>query len=290
MKERIKKLLPARLVENLQRLKLYLDLSKSYTKASFSFADIPVPRLKSSYANKVEKESAPSKRIMKKLKSYVGAGPIGPNKYWEYPWVISHLNLKPGLKVLDAGCGRAPIQYLLADLGLEVVGIDPFEDVGWHGIDKRLSKKYGVNINYRVEGMEKISFPDESFDRVLSVSVIEHCRAQYVIDELATPQTRADRTLQAKMMREMARVLKPGGLLVVTLDVMFPERGAVLECNVNVMNLIQASGLELLGPEIPAGYYGHPDFYINNLKQMKDLDIQDYTGVRGTSLGLIFKK
>ena len=46
------------------------------------------------------------------------------------------------------------------------------------GIDRRLAKKYGLNIEYRVEGMERISYDDGTFDRVVSASVLEHCRAK----------------------------------------------------------------------------------------------------------------
>jgi hypothetical protein len=92
------------------------------------------------------------------------------------------------------------------------------------------------------------------------------------------------------MMQQMVRVLKPGGILMVTLDVMFPERGAVLECNVNADNLVRAAGIELLGGPVKPSYYGRPDFDIKKLAAMPDLDIQDYTGVVGTSLGLIFRK
>jgi len=93
---------------------------------------------------------------------------------------IKNLDLKPGMTFLDAGCGHSPIQYFLADLGIRVSGIDPVENAAWHGIDRRLARKFSLDIDYRVEGMEKISYPDESFDRVASVSVLEHCRAKRV--------------------------------------------------------------------------------------------------------------
>ncbi|MFH0920466.1 MAG: class I SAM-dependent methyltransferase [Fibrobacterota bacterium] len=290
MKEALARALPMPLVNWLRRLRVAFALCRPYCTRPFGTQEMPSASGQNSYALTAEKESAAYRRVMKKLLSYPGAGPVGPNKHWEYPWVLSNLNPAPGLTVLDAGCGRAPNQYLFAELGCRVSAIDPMENTGWHGIDRRLARKYGLSIDYRVEGMERISGPDESFDRVISVSVIEHCRAQHVKDELRTPQTAEDRALQGRMMKEMARVLKKGGLLIITLDIIFPENGALLECNVDVRNLITASGLTLEGALPVQGVYGDNTFRMEQLMAAPGLDIQDYTGVRGTSLGLIFRK
>jgi 2-polyprenyl-3-methyl-5-hydroxy-6-metoxy-1,4-benzoquinol methylase len=58
------------------------------------------------------------------------------------------------------------------------------------------------NLEYRVENALELSFADNSFDLVVSVEVIEH---------VGQP---------ARMVQEMARVLKPGGLAFIT----FPSK------------------------------------------------------------------
>jgi ubiquinone/menaquinone biosynthesis C-methylase UbiE len=284
------KLLPSSIVNRLRRFKLSLDLKKAYHGVPFSLADLPSGDLRSTYARDDEMKSASFRKTMRKLLSYPGAGPVGPKKHWEYPWVLANLEMKPGLKVLDAGCGRDPVQFILADLGMDLTAIDPFENVGWHGIDRRLSGKFGLKINYRVEGMEKISFPDESFDRVVSVSVIEHCRANAVKNEIKVPQTEADRALQGRMMKEMARVLKKGGLLIVTVDFLFPKGGVILESNVHIKNLVESSGLFLLNGDLKNELYGYNGFRIERLMRQPNLVVQSYSGVTGTSIGLIFRK
>lgn len=289
MKTLLARFIPKSLLNALQRLKLSLKLMRPYSRTPFSLADLLAPDFRSGYADREEKGSPGFRKIMAKLESYGAAGPIGPNKYWEYPWIMRNLDLKPGLKVLDAGCGRAPLQFLLAELGMETHGIDPNENVGWHGIDRRLMAKFGVSVEYKVEGMEALSYPDGYFDRVMSVSVLEHVRSVPVKDELATPHGEHDRALQARMIREMARVLKKGGLLLLTLDVIFPEHGAVLECNIDVAALVRASGLTMVGA-VHEGVYGEPDFDLNRVRRRKGLELQTYTGVTGTSLGLIFRK
>lgn len=290
LKNLLLKIFPSPIINTLQRIKLDSDLAKPYHPVPFAISDLPTGSLRSSYALETEMQSKAYQKTMQKLLSYPGAGPVGPKKHWEYPWVLANLELKPGLKILDAGCGRAPMQYILADLGMEVTAIDPNENVGWHGIDRRLAKKYNLPISYRVEGMERIDSPDESFDRVISVSVIEHCRAVPVKNEARAAQVEADRKLQANMMKEMVRVLKKGGLLIVTVDFLYPVGGAILECNLNMKNLVESTGLVLLNNDFKDNLFGYNGFSINRLMQQPDLVAQSYSGVTGTSIGLIFRK
>ena len=76
-------------------------------------------------------------------------------------------------------------------------GVDLFERevAQWASVDPAL--------RLRVENATKLSFPDESFDNCLCVSVIEHI----IGDDDATA------------MAEMWRVLRPGGVLHLTTDV-----------------------------------------------------------------------
>ncbi len=287
----LKQVLPASLLRSLQRLKLRVDLAKPYHRVPLTLDDVAsCPASAPAYASLRDKRNPAYRKVMDKMRSFPGAGPIGPNKFWEYPWVLAELELEPGLRVLDAGCGRAPVQFALADLGLSVSAIDPFANMPWHGIDRRLAAKYGLDIDYRVEGMEKISYPDESFDRVISVSVLEHCRARPVDNEWTVAQTDEDRRLHAAMARELARVLRKGGLLLITLDIVFPRRGCLAAANIDVRNLIDATGLELVGGNHPLGVPGDPDFSLAALEASPELDIQDYQGILGTSLGLVFRK
>lgn len=243
-----------------------------------------------SYALLSEKNSQHFKKIMRRLEGYIGAGPIGSNKYWEYPWVLTNLRLEKGMSILDAGCGKAPLQFLLYDIGCKVFGIDPFENIKWHGINRKLAKRFGCHIEYRREGIESISYKDNTFDRVFCVSVIEHCRAKAVKNERISPRTEEDRKLQARMMDEMLRVLKQGGLLVVTVDFNIPRDNCIFESNVDVANLMSVEKTEILANRCDEALPGETGFDVHKLISNGDIDISNDLDTLQTSIGFVLRK
>jgi SAM-dependent methyltransferase len=99
-----------------------------------------------------------------------------------------------GGKILDAGCGGGGMPLSLAEEAQLVVGIDPaprFHDAG-----VRLASERGMrNLHFALADGMALPFETGTFDLVLSHAVIEHV---------------ADADLY---LREMARVLAPGGYL-----------------------------------------------------------------------------
>ena len=254
-------------------------------------ADVPA---KTSFANSYslisEKNSQPFRKIMDHMDCYIGAGFYGPNKHWEYPWVLSNLELSPGLKVLDAGCGTSPPQYVIAGLGCKTHGIDPNEGVEWHGINRSLAKRFGREIEYRVEGLAKISYPDNHFDRVCCISVIEHCRVKPYDNPLTTVLTDDDRALHRTMMSELIRVTKPGGLLVLTTDYYFPRSNCLATCNVDIANLMAVDGVTVHGNRCDERFPGEDGFSPSQLIDNGDIDIANHGDILQTSIGLTFRK
>lgn len=89
-------------------------------------------------------------------------------------WDPSHLrridrllDIRPGERVLEVGCGRGHLTRRLADRDIDVVGID---------INPRAAEIAGTDrvLTMRAESLD---FPDESFDFVLSVHALEHIPA-----------------------------------------------------------------------------------------------------------------
>jgi 2-polyprenyl-6-hydroxyphenyl methylase/3-demethylubiquinone-9 3-methyltransferase len=96
------------------------------------------------------------------------------------------------LSVLDVGCGGGILSEEFARVGCRVTGIDPstpsLETARNH------AAKEGLPIEYRQANGESIPFNADSFDVVVCCDVLEH------VDDLE------------KTIREVARVLKPGGM------------------------------------------------------------------------------
>jgi SAM-dependent methyltransferase len=103
-----------------------------------------------------------------------------------------------GMRVLDAGCGGGRnLNYLLKS-GFDVCGIDKMPEAiaRVQALAVSLAPNLSLN-NFRVESVESMSFADDDFDVVISSAVLHFAR---------------DEDHWHEMVREMWRVLKPGGI------------------------------------------------------------------------------
>lgn len=122
------------------------------------------------------------------------------------------LDLSPGFRVLDAGCGAGRhLSEAFRRRGVHVVGIDLSEkDVVTARNTLRLMKKKGEDGGgawlIARSDITNIPFDDESFDIVICSEVLEHI-----------PE-------KERAAREIIRVLKTGKSLVVSVPRYFPER------------------------------------------------------------------
>lgn len=103
----------------------------------------------------------------------------------------------PGKRVLDLGFGDGRNMQLLHNLGMEVCGVEISREIC--DLTGRRMKALGIEVDLRVGRNHGIPYADGYFDTLLA------CHACYYID----PETRFDDNL-----REIARVLEPGGSFV----------------------------------------------------------------------------
>ncbi len=122
------------------------------------------------------------------------------------------LPVGPGHRVLDLGCGGGRHAFEVLRRGADVVAFDQdpaeLENVAamFVAMDKAGEVPPGATGRTVTGDALDMPFPDASFDTVIAAEVLEH-----IPDDMAA-------------MREIVRVLKPGGLVAVTVPSFLPER------------------------------------------------------------------
>src|SRR5262249_35363107 len=123
--------------------------------------------------------------------------------------------LQPGESVLDVGCGTGTLAIAAKRrVGREgsVYGIDGSPEMSGRG--GKQAKRAGMEIRFKNTLAEALPFPTTQFDVVLSTVMLHHL----------------PRKIRQQCVREIQRVLKPGGRLL-AIDFANPagkERGSFL--------------------------------------------------------------
>jgi len=102
-------------------------------------------------------------------------------------------------KVLDVGCGTGDLLINLALKNIDIIGVDMSEDD--IEIAKLKSAKYNLAPSmFQVQNGARLPYPDEHFDVVACIEVLEHTGRDYMA-----------------VLREIFRVLKRNGILYMTI-------------------------------------------------------------------------
>jgi SAM-dependent methyltransferase len=117
-------------------------------------------------------------------------------KEWHIPTAADFASAR-GLKVLEIGCGLGTDGAQFAEAGADYTGVDLTEAAV--ELARKRFETFSIKGNFETADAEQLQFDDHSFDLVYSHGVLHH-----------TPDT-------AKAVREIHRVLKPGGRAMVML-------------------------------------------------------------------------
>jgi len=115
----------------------------------------------------------------------------------QFTWDIEILSqyISNGDIVLDLGCGNGRSLEILKEKKIDYFGLD---------VSKKLieiaKKKYPQN-RFEVGDILKLPYPDNFFDKVLAIRILHHIPSK---------------EFQLQALQEIKRILKPGGLLILT--------------------------------------------------------------------------
>lgn len=137
------------------------------------------------------------------FKAMISGGPI--QRFWhreKFQKVAE--SIRDGEDVLDIGCGPGSFLHILANQypNVKAVGTDLASGQIDFARENIASQFQGERVQFVTleSGLRPLPFADGSFDKVTCIEVIEHIHPM----------------LGNHLMREAARVLKPGGKLIVT--------------------------------------------------------------------------
>jgi SAM-dependent methyltransferase len=124
------------------------------------------------------------------------ATPLGAyTERLEHDLVLRLAGTVAGARVLDAGCGDGVLSVALAARGARVVGLDADERMLAAG--RARARSQGALLDFVRGTVERLPFPDASFDLVVAVTVMCFVRER------------------GRVLAEFRRVLVPGGHLVI---------------------------------------------------------------------------
>ncbi|MBI4832140.1 MAG: class I SAM-dependent methyltransferase [Candidatus Lindowbacteria bacterium] len=114
--------------------------------------------------------------------------------------IVDEASLKAGENVLDCGCGTGVLAIIAKKrVGAKghVQGIDLSKDQ--LDVARKNARREGLQIDFREGSIDELPFPDKSFDAIFSTLMLHH-----------VPEK-----VKKGAFREMRRVLRPGGRIVV---------------------------------------------------------------------------
>lgn len=191
--------------------------------------------------------------------------------YWEIYWVIKNgPKITSSMRLLDCGGTSSLFTCYLASLGSEVHSIDKNSSLVNNG--KKIANKMKWNLFSYSMDMRNLDFEDETFDHAYSICVFEHLPYE----------------VKKRALNEIARCLKPNGILSITFDYRNPapavmgipdssKENQLLNVDDIKRNFLETGAFELLGNQ---------DFHDNGLSYL----VNPFRNNQPYTFGAVFLK
>jgi SAM-dependent methyltransferase len=102
-------------------------------------------------------------------------------------------HLKPGMTILELGCGTGSFTGELARSGADIIAIDVSPEL----LEIARANWSAPNVRYEIQNAYALTYSDATFDSIVGSSVLHHLEIE-------------------EALREIYRVLKPGGTIYFT--------------------------------------------------------------------------
>jgi ubiquinone/menaquinone biosynthesis C-methylase UbiE len=140
--------------------------------------------------------------------------------------------VKDGEKILDLGCGNGRLLEILRDKKIEYIGVDSSRKL------IEIAKEKHPNFQFLVADALSLPFLENSFDKVFSISVFHHIPSE---------------ELRLQFLKEIKRILKPKGILILTVWNLWQKRYFLLIFKFTLLKLFFRSKLDFKDIFIPWG-------------------------------------
>ena len=134
--------------------------------------------------------------------------------------------------MLDLGCGNGRLIQIFKEMKIDYVGVDSSEK-----LIEIAEKKHPEDKFQAADGLS-LPFPNDYFDKVYSIAVLHHIPS---------------RELRIQFLKEARRVLKPGGLLILTAWNLWQGRGWKLNFKFAILKILGLSKLDFKDVLVPWG-------------------------------------
>lgn len=137
-----------------------------------------------------------------------------------------------GDRVLDLGCGNGRLFQALKDKHIEYLGVDNSEKL----IEIARSKYAALGAKFQLADALNLSLLDNSFDKIYSIAVLHHIPSK---------------EFRLQFLKEAKRVLKPNGLLILTVWKLVQKKSIKLALKYAVLKILGSSKLDFNDVLVP---------------------------------------